>query len=62
MMTFRAWFLGIASCVLLIFLNTFFTFRMQPLTISAILMQIAVLPIGRFMVATLPTREYASIM
>uniref|UniRef100_A0A151UD67 Oligopeptide transporter 3 n=1 Tax=Cajanus cajan TaxID=3821 RepID=A0A151UD67_CAJCA len=26
-MTFRAWFLGIASCVLLIFLNTFFTFR-----------------------------------
>ena len=57
-MTFRAWFLGIASCVLLIFLNTFFTFRTQPLTISAILMQIAVLPIGRFMAATLPTKEY----
>jgi len=57
-MTFRAWFLGLASCVLLIFLNTFFTFRTQPLTISAILMQIAVLPVGRFMASTLPTKEY----
>ncbi|XP_039130641.1 oligopeptide transporter 3 [Dioscorea cayenensis subsp. rotundata] len=56
-MTFRAWSLGITSCVLLIFLNTFFTFRTQPLTISAILMQIAVLPIGRFMAATLPNRQ-----
>lgn len=48
-MTFRAWFLGLTSCVLLIFLNTFFTYRTQPLVISAILMQIAVLPIGKFM-------------
>ncbi|XLS78845.1 hypothetical protein HN51_063070 [Arachis hypogaea] len=48
----------ITSCVLLIFLNTFFTFRTQPLTISAILMQILVLPIGRFMAATLPTDHY----
>ncbi|XP_010436532.1 PREDICTED: oligopeptide transporter 3 [Camelina sativa] len=54
-MTFRAWFLGLSSCVLLIFLNTFFTYRTQPLTISAILMQIAVLPIGKFMARTLPT-------
>lgn len=57
-MTFRAWFLGITSCIILIFLNTFFTYRTQPLTISAILMQIAVLPIGRFMAATLPTGDY----
>ena len=57
-MTFRAWFLGIVSCVLLIFLNTFFTYRTQPLTISAILMQIAVLPIGKFMASTLPRREF----
>lgn len=56
-MTFRAWFLGIASCAILIFLNTFFTYRTQPMTISAILMQIAVLPVGRFMAATLPNRE-----
>ncbi|CAL5199612.1 unnamed protein product [Lathyrus oleraceus] len=60
-MTFRSWFLGITSCVILIFLNTFFTFRTQPLTISAILMQIAVLPIGKFMAATLPTKEYSFV-
>ncbi|KAF5944170.1 hypothetical protein HYC85_018247 [Camellia sinensis] len=57
-MTFRAWFLGITSCTLLIFLNTFFIYRTQPLTISAILMQIAVLPIGKFMASTLPTRNF----
>ncbi|KAI3991594.1 hypothetical protein MKX01_001061 [Papaver californicum] len=57
-MTFRAWFLGITSCTLLIFLNTFFTYRTQPLTISSILMQIGVLPFGKFMASTLPTKEY----
>ncbi|XP_058070625.1 oligopeptide transporter 3-like [Magnolia sinica] len=57
-MTFRAWFLGITSCTVLMFLNTFFTYRTQPLTISAILMQIAVLPIGKFMASSLPTRQY----
>ncbi|CAI0374293.1 unnamed protein product [Linum tenue] len=57
-MTFRAWFLGLTSCTLLIFLNTFFTYRTQPLVISAILMQIAVLPIGKFMARVLPTREF----
>ena len=58
-MTFRSWFLGLTSCVILIFLNTFFIYRTQPLTISAILMQIAVLPIGKFMAATLPERKYS---
>ncbi|CAN1336925.1 Oligopeptide transporter 3 [Linum perenne] len=57
-MTFRSWFLGITCCTLLIFLNTFFTYRTQPLTISAILMQIAVLPIGKFMARVLPTRDF----
>ncbi|KAJ6749376.1 hypothetical protein OIU85_000063 [Salix viminalis] len=57
-LTFRAWFLGLTSCIVLIFLNTFFTYRTQPLTISAILMQIAVLPIGKFMAKTLPTKDY----
>ena len=58
-MTFRAWFLGLTSCMLLIFLNTFFTYRTQPLSISAILMQISVLPIGKFMARILPTKEYS---
>ncbi|KAJ8526210.1 hypothetical protein K7X08_028687 [Anisodus acutangulus] len=57
-MTFRAWFLGLTSCTILIFLNTFFIYRTQPLTISAILMQIAVLPIGKFMAATLPKKNF----
>ncbi|KAF7074708.1 hypothetical protein CFC21_079539 [Triticum aestivum] len=56
-MTFRAWTLGLASCVVLIFLNTFFTYRTQPLTISGILAQILVLPVGRFMASVLPDRE-----
>ncbi|GAB4830726.1 Oligopeptide transporter 3 [Ancistrocladus abbreviatus] len=58
-MTFRAWFLGLTSCTLLIFLNTFFIYRTQPLTISAILMQIAVLPIGKLMASVLPTKKYS---
>lgn len=57
-MTFRTWFLGITSCTILIFLNTFFSYRTQPLTISAILMQIAVLPVGKFMAKTLPNKDY----
>ncbi|KAI3878638.1 hypothetical protein MKW98_027943 [Papaver atlanticum] len=56
-MTFRVWFLGTLSCTILIFLNTFFTYRTQPLTISAILMQIIVLPIGKFMASVLPKRN-----
>ena len=58
-LTFRAWVLGLGWCTLLIFLNTFFTYRTQPLTISAILMQILVLPIGKFMAVTLPRKEYS---
>ncbi|KAI3899039.1 hypothetical protein MKW92_034115 [Papaver armeniacum] len=53
-MTFRVWVLGTLSCTILICLNTFFTYRTQPLVISAILMQILVLPIGRFMARVLP--------
>lgn len=58
-LTFRAWFLGIVSCSVLIFLNTFFIYRTQPLTISAILVQIMALPVGRFMARTLPTKQYS---
>ncbi|XP_027087875.1 oligopeptide transporter 3-like [Coffea arabica] len=47
------------SCFILIFLNTFFSYRTQPLFISAILMQILTLPMGRFMAAALPTRSYS---
>ncbi|KAI3847554.1 hypothetical protein MKX03_031525 [Papaver bracteatum] len=56
-MTFRVWVLGTLSCTILICLNTFFTYRTQQLVISAILMQIIVLPIGRFMAKVLPKRN-----
>ncbi len=55
--TFRVWVLGCVSCGVLMFLNTFFTYRTQPLVISAILAQILALPLGRFMAAILPTRK-----
>lgn len=56
--TFRMWFLGLLSCALLSFLNTFFSFRKEPLVITSITVQVATLPIGRFMAAVLPTRSF----
>ncbi|KAK6938052.1 Oligopeptide transporter, OPT superfamily [Dillenia turbinata] len=56
--TFRMWFLGLISCSLLSFLNTFFSYRTQPLLISMISVQVATLPIGRFMEKALPKTKF----
>ncbi|KAM7277666.1 hypothetical protein ACFE04_004800 [Oxalis oulophora] len=56
--TFRMWFLGILSCALLSFLNTFFSYRKEPLIITQITIQVATLPIGRFMASVLPKKKY----
>ncbi|KAF5942717.1 hypothetical protein HYC85_020359 [Camellia sinensis] len=56
--TFRMWFLGLLSCVLLSFLNTFFAYRTEPLIISMISVQVATLPIGRFMAKVLPSAKF----
>lgn len=56
--TFRMWFLGLFSCMLLSFLNTFFSYRQNPLIISMISVQIASLPIGRFMAKVLPETKF----
>ncbi|KAK4489972.1 hypothetical protein RD792_000626 [Penstemon davidsonii] len=56
--TFRMWFLGILSCMLLSFLNTFFSYRTEPLIISMISVQIATLPVGRFMATALPKTKF----
>ncbi|XP_050207944.1 oligopeptide transporter 4-like [Mercurialis annua] len=56
--TFRMWFLGIISCCLLSFLNQFFYYRTEPLVITQITVQIASLPIGRFMAAVLPKTQF----
>ena len=52
------WFLGLLSCVLLSFLNTFFGYRSQPLTITMISAQVATLPLGRFMAKVLPKKKF----
>ncbi|KAL5972429.1 hypothetical protein ACLOJK_041683 [Asimina triloba] len=56
MLTFRTWALGIMSCATLCFLNQFFSYRQNVLSISSVTAQILVLPIGRLMAATLPTK------
>ena len=55
--TFHVWVLGCMLCVLLMFVNTFFSYRMKPFTISSILAQILVLSIGKFMEATPPSKK-----
>lgn len=57
-MTFRMWVLGILSCVALSFLNQFFWYRTEPLTITAISAQIAVLPLGQLMAATITRKKF----
>lgn len=56
--TFRMWVLGVLSCVLLSFVNQFFWYRTQPLSVTSISAQIAVVPLGHFMARTLPTRVF----
>ncbi|XP_061352431.1 oligopeptide transporter 6-like [Gastrolobium bilobum] len=57
-LTFRMWVLGVVSCVLLSFVNQFFWYRTQPLSVTSISAQIVVVPIGHFMARTLPTRVF----
>ncbi|RZB95595.1 Oligopeptide transporter 4 [Glycine soja] len=44
--TFRMWFPGLLSCSLLSFLNQFFAYRTEPLFITQITVQVAMLPLG----------------
>ncbi|KAI3897026.1 hypothetical protein MKX03_015850 [Papaver bracteatum] len=56
--TFRMWVLGLISCAALSFINTFFSYRTAPLIITQITIQIASLPIGKFMAYALPTTKF----
>ncbi|KAI5427023.1 variant 3, OPT super, partial [Lathyrus oleraceus] len=55
-LTFRTWFLGLTSCVLLAFVNQFLGYRTNPLKITSVSAQIITLPLGKLMAATLPTQ------
>ncbi|XP_076899557.1 oligopeptide transporter 4-like [Bidens hawaiensis] len=56
--TFRMWVLGLISCVLLSFLNQFFSYRTSPLIITQITVQVATLPLGKLMAGILPTTKF----
>ncbi|KAJ0101225.1 hypothetical protein Patl1_03874 [Pistacia atlantica] len=55
-LTFRTWVLGIISCALLAFVNQFFQYRQNILNVGPVSAQILVLPAGKLMAATLPTK------
>uniref|UniRef100_A0A151UH02 Oligopeptide transporter 6 n=1 Tax=Cajanus cajan TaxID=3821 RepID=A0A151UH02_CAJCA len=57
-LTFRMWVLGVVSCMALSFVNQFFWYRTEPLSVGPIAVQIAVVPIGHLMAKTLPTRLF----
>ncbi|KAL5549411.1 hypothetical protein UlMin_004642 [Ulmus minor] len=57
-LTFRTWVLGLASCVLLAFVNQFFGYRNNSLYISSVSVQIVALPVGKLMAATLSTKSF----
>ncbi|GAB4858537.1 oligopeptide transporter 6 [Ancistrocladus abbreviatus] len=56
--TFRMWVLGLTSCVLLSFVNQFMWYRTNPMSLSSISAQIAVVPIGRLMARTITKRIF----
>lgn len=52
------WFLGTIACILLSFLNQFFWYRNEPLTITSISAQIAVVPLGHLMAKGITDRVF----
>ncbi|GAB4826164.1 oligopeptide transporter 6 [Ancistrocladus abbreviatus] len=56
--TFRMWVLGLTSCVLLSFVNQFMWYRNNPMNLSSISAQIAVVPIGHLMARTITKRVF----
>lgn len=57
-LTFRMWVLGVGACVILSFVNQFFWYRQNPLSITSISAQIAVVPIGHLMARTITKRVF----
>ncbi|KAK3164847.1 hypothetical protein QOZ80_1AG0025590 [Eleusine coracana subsp. coracana] len=56
--TFRMWTLGLLSCVLMSFLNQFFSYRTEPIIVTQITVQVASLPLGHLMAIVLPKRKF----
>ncbi|CAK9157000.1 unnamed protein product [Ilex paraguariensis] len=56
--TFRMWTLGSLACVLLSFVNQFFWYRREPLSVTSISAQISVVPLGHLMASTITKRIF----
>ncbi|KAL6615631.1 hypothetical protein ACP70R_037901 [Stipagrostis hirtigluma subsp. patula] len=56
--TFRMWSLGLLSCVLMSFLNQFFSYRTEPIIVTQITVQVASLPLGHLLARVLPARKF----
>ncbi|KAF9580759.1 hypothetical protein BGW38_002460 [Lunasporangiospora selenospora] len=56
--TFRAWFLGIFFTIVLAFVNQFFWFRDNPLTIRVMVAQLLAYPLGTLLARILPTHTF----
>ncbi|KAF9110362.1 hypothetical protein BGX27_006457 [Mortierella sp. AM989] len=54
-LTFRFWVMGIFFTALLSFVNQFFFFRTNPLTLSSMVIQLIAYPLGKLMARVLPT-------
>lgn len=57
-LTFRVWTLGFLSCLLLSFVNQFFNYRTNRVSISSVCLQILGLPMGRWMARVLPKKQF----
>ncbi|GAB2251394.1 hypothetical protein Droror1_Dr00017644 [Drosera rotundifolia] len=56
--TFRVWVLGLGSCMLLSFINQFMWYRTNPLQLTSISAQIAVVPLGHLMARSVTSRVF----
>ncbi|KAF3951036.1 hypothetical protein CMV_023276 [Castanea mollissima] len=56
--TFRTWILGSVACIVFSFLNQFFYYRKEPLSLTSNSAQIAVVPLGHLMASTITERVF----
>ncbi|KAJ1957997.1 hypothetical protein GGI12_004861, partial [Dipsacomyces acuminosporus] len=57
-MTFRTWFLGVIFCGALAFVNQFYWFRQNQISLGSAVVQIVSFPLGYLMAKFLPTRKF----
>ena len=57
-LTFRMWVLGLGTCILLSFVNQFMWYRQNPMSVSSISAQIAVVPLGHLMAKYITKRVF----